>query len=154
MLSEQGALNSPQKVFVWGKTALHWEQNGTACWKTRAGRVHRGLFSLVWLGTHIHGYTNSTLWCYDLAEGSWRCPLGPQQRALEPRPHEGTAKSFLITTSVVVPNALTSEIICNGMEKWSVELKVWWLFIKVRSPSLWCSRERHALAIQMLSWAA
>lgn len=154
MLSEKGALNSPQKVFVWGKTVLHWEHNGTGCWKTRAGRVHRGLFSLGWLGAHIHGYTNSTLCCYGSAEGSRRCPLGPQQRAPRPRPRRGRAKSFLITTSVVVPSALTSEIIWNGMEERSAELKLWWLFIRVRSPSLWCSREQRASAIPVLSWAA
>ena len=43
-----------------------------------------------------------------------------------PPSHDWAAKSFLIATSVVLPNALTSHIICNGMEKWSEDNSSKW----------------------------
>lgn len=57
----------------------------------------------------------------------WDClPTASPQKAQphQPPPHMiDRPKSFLITTSVVVPSASTSKIICNGMVEWSVQLE-------------------------------
>lgn len=135
MFAEQGALNSPQKVFVWGNTVLHWERKGTACWKTNVGRAHQHLirreFSTArvnWepseeqreLNTALHKH-HVLLWLERIRCCYWDCLQKAPSAASAQSTHDWTAKLFVIATSVVVPDALTSKIICNSMESdlWS-----------------------------------